>query len=397
MNKELFLVDLFSGCGGFNEGFKKAGFKTVVSNDIWEPAYKTFFKNNPSSPFVLGDITEINIKKKIINLGKDSTILIGGPPCQAYSMAGARNVDDPRGKLFEDYLEIVNQIKPKFFVMENVKGLLSMEHDKETLTKNEKKELNKIKSLENQKNELLLKRKRSKNTEKFLFSNKDDENLLKIKDKLKSLKKNTSNLRVKVTNTIRKRFNQLGYNVEMKVLNSADYGVPQKRERVILIGSLEKYSIKFPAPIYREKNKVGFIDLFKDNHPKWITVKEAIDDLKNIPENTHINHIFTKCGTEFIEKIKKTPIGKSVYGGFSDAYFRCYPNEPSKTVKENHGGVFIHYEKDRFMTPRELARLQSFEDSFLFEGTKSQILVQIGNAVPPKLSFAIAETLLQEF
>jgi DNA (cytosine-5)-methyltransferase 1 len=183
----------------------------------------------------------------------------------------------------------------------------------------------------------------------------------------------------------------------MRVLNSADYGVPQKRERVILIGSLEKYSIKFPSPIYREKNKVGFIDLFKDNHPKWITVKEAIDDLKNIPENTDINHIFTKCGTEFIEKIKKTPIGKSVYGGFSDAYFRCYPNEPSKTVKENHGGVFIHYEKDRFMTPRELARLQSFEDSFLFEGTKSQILVQIGNAVPPKLSFAIAETLLKEF
>ena len=397
MNKELFLVDLFSGCGGFNEGFKKAGFKTIVSNDIWEPAYKTFFKNNPSSPFVLGDITEINIKKKIINLGKNSTILIGGPPCQAYSMAGVRNVDDPRGKLFEDYLEIVNQIKPKFFVMENVKGLLSMEHDKETLTKNEKKELNKIKFLENQKNELLLKRKRSKNTEKVLFSNKDDENLLKIKEKLKSLKKNTSNLRVKVTNTIRKRFNQLGYNVEMKVLNSADYGVPQKRERVILIGSVEKYSIKFPNPIYREKNKVGLIDLFKDNHPEWITVKEAIDDLKNIPENTDINHIFTKCGTDFIEKIKKTPIGKSVYGGFSDAYFRCYPNEPSKTVKENHGGVFIHYEKDRFMTPRELARLQSFEDSFIFEGTKSQILVQIGNAVPPKLSFAIAETLLKEF
>ena len=79
MNKELFLVDLFSGCGGFNEGFKKAGFKTIVSNDIWEPAYKTFFKNNPNSPFVLGDITEINIKKKIINLGKNSTILIGGP------------------------------------------------------------------------------------------------------------------------------------------------------------------------------------------------------------------------------------------------------------------------------------------------------------------------------
>ena len=93
------------------------------------------------------------------------------------------------------------------------------------------------------------------------------------------------------------------------------------------------------------------------------------------------------------KKIKNTPIGKSVYGGFSDAYFRCPPNEPSRTVKENHGGVFIHYEKDRFMTPRELARLQSFDDHFIFEGSKSQILVQIGNAVPPKLGYSIAEVL----
>ena len=96
-------------------------------------------------------------------------------------------------------------------------------------------------------------------------------------------------------------------------------------------------------------------------------------------------------------KIKKTPVGKTVYGGFSDAYYRCPPNEPSRTVKENHGGVFIHYEKDRFMTPRELARLQSFKDKFIFEGTKSQILVQIGNAVPPRLGYEIATSIKEQF
>ena len=100
---------------------------------------------------------------------------------------------------------------------------------------------------------------------------------------------------------------------------------------------------------------------------------------------------------DFIKKIKKTKIGTSVYKGYSDAYFRSNPDEPSRTVKENHGGVFIHYEKDRFMTPRELARLQSFDDKFIFKGTKSQILVQIGNAVPPKLGYEIATSIKENF
>ena len=114
------------------------------------------------------------------------------------------------------------------------------------------------------------------------------------------------------------------------------------------------------------------------------------------PEDIDFNHIFTKCGKEFLNKIKKTKIGTSVYEGYRDAYYRCMPDQPSKTVKENHGGVFIHYEKNRFMTPRELARLQSFEDGFIFKGSKSQILIQIGNAVPPKLGFEIAYVIKEQ-
>ena len=389
------IIDLFSGCGGLNEGFKKSGFYTLISNDIWEPALQTFAKNNKDSKFILGDITTNKIRREIIKYGKNADILIGGPPCQAYSMAGARDVDDPRGRLFEDYLKIVNAIKPKYFVMENVKGLLSMEHNKCGLSENQKKELNKIKRLEKKKMDLMLKRKQSKNTSKVLFSSNENEQLERTKEKLKKIKNNTTDLRIRVTETISKEFLKLSYEVKIKVLNAADFGVPQKRERVIIIGALEGYSINYPEPYFIENSQKNKMDLFKSNLSKWITVKESIDDLKNISENHSINHIFTKCGEEFKKKIKRTPVGKSVYGGFSDAYFRCPPDQPSRTVKENHGGVFIHYEKDRFMTPRELARLQSFEDDFIFDGTKSQILVQIGNAVPPKLGYNIANSLKQ--
>ena len=391
--KKLRVIDLFSGCGGLNEGFIQAGYKTSVSNDFWEPAGKTFLKNNKNSRFILGDITQKEIRNQIIKHGKGSDVLIGGPPCQAYSMAGARDVDDPRGKLFEDYFKIVKAIKPKYFVMENVKGLLSMEHDKTRLNEKERNKLDKIKKLENKKNELLLKRKQSKNTPKIEFSKSEARILEEIKDKLTNERKLTSSLRIKVTETIKKRFLSLGYDVQIKVLNAADYGVPQKRHRVIVIGGLDGYPVQFPEPTYKEKSNGKNLELFKSNLLDWVTVKEAIDDLKNKPEKLSFNHIFTKCGKDFQKKINKTPIGRSVYGGFSDAYFRCTPNEPSRTVKENHGGVFLHYEKNRFMTPRELARLQSFEDDFIFEGSKSQILVQIGNAVPPKLGYSIANTL----
>ena len=385
---KLKVIDLFSGCGGLNEGFKKAGFKTSVSNDIWKPAGDTFKRNNKNSNFIFGDITNSKVRNEIIKLGQNSDVIIGGPPCQAYSLAGNRNVDDPRGRLFEDYFKIVKAIKPKYFVMENVKGLLSMEHNKTRLKENEKKKLNQIKILENQKNELLLKRKQSKNTSKIKFSRFDEDKLQEIKKILTEQKLITSSLRIKVTETIKKRFLNLGYDVQIKLLNGADYGVPQKRQRVIILGGLEGYSTSFPSPLYSEKIKNVSSVL-----PAWLTVKQAIDDLKNMPENIRFNHIFTKCGKDFQKKINKTPIGKTVYGGFSDAYFRCPPNEPSRTVKENHGGVFLHYEKNRFMTPRELARLQSFEDNFIFEGSKSQILVQIGNAVPPKLGYNIANAL----
>ena len=191
--------------------------------------------------------------------------------------------------------------------------------------------------------------------------------------------------RTNVTDIIKSTFESLGYNVEMRLLNSANYGVPQKRERVIFIGVKKDTNITIEYP-EETHNKEG-----SDGKEKWLTVRDAIEDLKDKEEDKSIQHIITKHCDKFIEKIKKTPIGKSVNPKYTEAFFRCDPDKPSNTVKENHGGVFIHYEKNRVMTPRELARLQSFPDDFIFKGSKSCMLVQLGNAVPCGLTYAIAK------
>jgi len=143
----------------------------------------------------------------------------------------------------------------------------------------------------------LLKRKQSKNTSKIKFSRFDEDKLQEIKKILTEQKLITSSLRIKVTETIKKRFLNLGYDVQIKLLNGADYGVPQKRQRVIILGGLEGYPISFPSPLYSEKIKNASSVL-----PAWLTVKQAIDDLKNMPENIRFNHIFTKCGKDFQKK-----------------------------------------------------------------------------------------------
>lgn len=315
---------------------------------------------------------------------KGCDIIIGGPPCQAYSMAGLRDPNDPRGRLFEEYVEIVKELQPKVFVMENVKGILTIKHDRDDLTEEEKRELEELKNAEKERADLLLLRKQHKNNpEKYKYTSIDERRLEEIKEEVKRLKDHLGNYQEKVTDKIVKRFNSLGYDVKFKLLNSANYGVPQKRERVIFIGKKKNGKITHPEPTHSEKGENGL--------KKWVSVKEAIGDLEDKKEDIGFNHIITSHNQEFTEKINNTPIGKSVFGNYSDAFFKAYPDQPSRTVKENHGGVFVHYKNSRVMTPRELARLQSFPDDFIFEGSKSKQLIQIGNAVPVGLAKAIAE------
>jgi DNA (cytosine-5)-methyltransferase 1 len=179
----------------------------------------------------------------------------------------------------------------------------------------------------------------------------------------------------KVEEMILEDFKNAGYNMNVTILRAADYYVPQKRDRVIFIG-----------------NKLGK----KNFHPKpllkpadYKTTGEAIIDLMEMKPNEKFNHVPTNHRKDMSERMLALEEGKSLYKGYSDAWKKCPWDEPSCTIKENHGGVNIHPKLGRVLTAREMARIQSFPDNFIFEGPKNKQLVQLGNAVPPLLSKAI--------
>ena len=170
-------------------------------------------------------------------------------------------------------------------------------------------------------------------------------------------------------------YRAIGYEMNVTTLCAADYYTPQKRERVIFIGNRIGLKNLYPKPILKPS--------------EYVTTGEAIKDLMKHPEDSDFNHVPTKHRPDMETRMAKLPEGKSLYEGYSDAWKKCPWNEASCTIKENHGGVNIHPKLPRVLTAREMARLQSFPDDFIFEGKKNKQLVQIGNAVPPLLGKAI--------
>ena len=310
---KLTFVDLFSGAGGITKGFEMAGLKGICGMDWFEAAGKTY-RRNFNHPFIEGDIKSPEKKaafyeavKKGLN-GKPLNIVAGGFPCQGFSMAGNRIVDDPRNSLYKELLEIVTTLQPEFVVCENVVGLRSM-------------------------------------------------------------------LSGRVEEMIINDFAEVGYQINVTVLRAADYGVPQKRDRVIFIGNRIQKINFHPEPIFSPAN--------------YVTTGEAIGDLMLLQDNVAFNHVQTKHRPDMAQRMMDLDEGKSLYKGYSDAWKKCPWDEASCTIKENHGGVNIHPKLPRVLTAREMARIQSFPDDFIFEGPKNKQLVQLGNAVPPLLSKAI--------
>ena len=306
-------VDLFCGAGGLSKGLEMAGLQGICGLDFFKEAGMTY-QRNFHHPFVFGDITLQENKDRFYSIvlktlnGRHLNIVAGGFPCQGFSMAGNRIVDDPRNSLYKEMLEIVRILQPDFVICENVKGLRSM-------------------------------------------------------------------LNGGVERKIIADYKAIGYEMNVTTLCAADYYTPQKRERVIFIG-----------------NRIGVINY----HPRpilsstqYITTGQAIGDLINHPEDENFNHVPTKHSPEMEKRIMECEEGKSLYKGYSDAWKKCPWNEASCTIKENHGGVNIHPKLPRVLTAREMARLQSFPDDFIFEGKKNKQLVQIGNAVPCLLGKAI--------
>ena len=159
-------------------------------------------------------------------------------------------------------------------------------------------------------------------------------------------------------------------------MNSADYYVPQKRERVIFIANRINKTNYHPGPLIKPDS--------------YITTKQAIEDLLMVDDDKDFNHIRTKHSDDMKQRLSSVLEGESLYENYSDSWKKCPWNDASCTIKENHGGVNIHPVESRVITVREMARLQSFPDDFIFKGPKSKQMVQVGNAVPPLLAKAIA-------
>ena len=365
------VIDLFAGVGGFSAGFHKAGFKIVLANEIDESISESYKKNHKETIMLNEDIA--NIIPKLESVDSKIDLIIGGPPCQGFSMAGARirenkkNVflDDPRNYLFRNYFQVVQKVEPKYFVMENVPGMLSM------------KEGRIIEEIER------------------LFTDSDN-------------------------------FKHGQYYVYKTILNAYDYGVPQERNRFIIIGSKAKID-------FEKIFKIVYNNMVRTGQIKKNSIYDAISDLNFLEsgegsfEQSYkleplteyqlqrrknslklYNHVATKHNSIALERMSRLEPGgrrldlkegsqiKSVHSG---AYGRMKWDEPAKTIITRFdtpsSGVYIHPERNRTITPREAARLQSFDDDYIFYGNKSSVIKQIGNAVPPLLSYYLANVILE--
>jgi DNA (cytosine-5)-methyltransferase 1 len=307
-------ADLFCGAGGMAKGFEMAGFNQVCGLDWFKEAGMTY-KENFSHPLIEGDITQRDIKDKFINTVKE--------------------------KLNGKNLTVLSGGFPcQGFSMS---GNRIVEDKRNSLYKDMLEIISELQP-------------------EFIVA----ENVKGLRSMLKG----------KVEDKIKADIRKLGYVVNVTVLNSADYYVPQKRERIIFIANRIGKKNFHPAPLLESDS--------------YITTKEAIGDLVKLKDNPKFNHVRTKHNDDMKERLAKVPEGKSLYDKYSDSWKKCPWNEASCTIKENHGGVNIHPIEPRVITVREMARLQSFPDSFIFKGTKSKQMVQIGNAVPPLLAKAIA-------
>jgi len=363
------VIDLFSGVGGLSYGFyNDKDFRVIAANEILPDMAKAYSLNHPDVKMYNSDIKNfgIDILKADLNIeSEDIDLIIGGPPCQAYSTVGKRIIDDPRGKLFQEYFRVLKELKPKAFLYENVKGLLSM-----------------------QKGCLL-------------------PEILTL-------------------------FRSLGYKVQFKVLNSADFGVPQIRERVIIFGTKLNHSFSYPEPTHFNKNKT--LDLLNTNQQSHLTLSDAISDLpfiktndesfnysskpknnfqklmrKNAPEKL-MDHNSPNNNKNLIKIMELLPDGGSPKdipeelrpkSGFGNTYCKLWWNMPSTTITRNlstpSSSRCIHPKAHRPLTTREGARIQCFPDNYIFYGSRSSKNLQIGNAVPTFLSIVLKDSIKEHF
>ncbi|MDU7114180.1 MAG: DNA cytosine methyltransferase [Peptoniphilus harei] len=347
-NKKFKVLDLFCGAGGLSRGFIDAGFEVVLGVDFDQNALNTFKLNHDGAEAMSLDLFKEENINVITGFLKENNhtidVLIGGPPCQGFSLAGPREEGDERNRLYKEMVRLAGLIKPKVVLIENVPGLLTLYEGKAA---------------------------------KRIYSD----------------------------------FENLGYKMQSKILYAPEYGIPQIRKRVFFVATLDGIEFSYPKPIITDSKE-------------YITCEEAIGDLPSreneigkeedvysqepkteyqryIRDGSKVLH--NHLGTNHIEKTKKliamVPEGKNFRSlpeeyrkqfKYNEALTRYHSKKPSLTINTGHRSHF-HYKYNRVPSVRESARLQSFKDTFVFTGPKTQQYKLVGNAVPPLLGYHLAK------
>ncbi len=348
------IMDLFAGVGGLSYGFSRLPeFRVVAANEIDPDIARAYSLNHPDVKVInrnIGEMTEECLREALGDTRIE--VVVGGPPCQSYSTLGKRQLDD-RANLFLQYKRVLGILQPKAFVFENVTGILSM-------------------------------------NKRTLFQE------------------------------VQREFSDLGYQLKYQVLNAVDYGVPQQRERVILVGFRGENKFEYPAPTHGEGRKpyVTLRDALGDLPP--LQSGQASERYEKAADNEFLKwvranagkklteHAAPKNGKHLVRIMQALQDGQSKddlpealrpKSGYGNTYAKLWWDRPSTTITRNFAcpssSRCIHPRDSRAMSIREGARLQSFPDDYLFYGSDGKKRLEIGNAVPPLLSAAIAEKMLE--
>lgn len=354
--KQYNIMDLFAGVGGLSYGFSKLPeFNIIAANEIEKDISIAYTLNHPNVKMLNCDINSLTEEylSEVLNNQKID-IIVGGPPCQSYSTIGKRQMDD-RANLFMQYKRILKILKPRAFVFENVVGILSMDKGK-------------------------------------LFKQ------------------------------VQAEFEELGYSLKYKVLDAVDFGVPQHRERVILVGFKGDNNFVYPEPTHGNdkdlipyitlKDAIGDLPVLKSGQTKDYYEYDANNEfLKFVRKNASTSveeHSAPKNGEHLIKIMEALKDGQSKddlpeeirpKSGYGNTYAKLWWEKPSTTITRNFAcpssSRCIHPRDSRAMSIREGARLQSFPDDYKFYGSDGMKRLEIGNAVPPLLSIAIAKQMLE--
>lgn len=362
------LIDLFCGAGGLSLGFTQCGFITSLANDIQECCIDTYSHNHPETPrknIILGDINSIIPDLESHLRFKDVDVIIGGPPCQGFSMANRqRLIDDPRNHLYKSYVKVVSIVKPKFFIMENVKGMLPVAKQV-------------IEDFSNIGYDVQCQVLRAEDfgvpqhRERLIFIG----NRLGIDNQL--IFDDISKISNRTTGT---------------VLRDALAGLrPLQASRIK--NATEQGSIESGSKIERNNAKItnAYVSLINQNRamPLVFNHKARYNNDRDIEIFSRLNP-GDRSDDPKIADIMPYARRNNI---FKDKYFKLEPDKVCKTITAHMKfdcNMYIHPSQARGLTPREAARIQSYPDDYFFRGSYTKTYMQIGNSVPPLMGRAIA-------